>query len=206
MVHFSGPCVCGARADEGWLCPSRHNSEARQGPGLSYARPRPGECCLSFNQLPCEALRSCGSCKVTADPATFCNWDHVPSWCLDRRLWGTQGLPRPGLSSPQEDRRPRPPPLTGRKPRPRPHLQPMWAERRRSWEPPVLPHARQSFLFQRPPLHTGHTDQLESGRPAGLFLLCHFLAGGKSQAFLSLSVYVCKTGIFSSPGQRGCEE
>lgn len=67
-----------------------------RGPGglrLPDSRPRWGERRLGFNQLPSEALRSC---KATADPATFCNWDQVLSWSLERRLWGAKGPPRPG--------------------------------------------------------------------------------------------------------------
>lgn len=100
LVDSSDPFVCGARADEGWLCPVRRNRRPRRAPALrSKAKDRGA---LSFNQLPTEALGSCGSCKVTADPATFYNWDQVPSWCLERRCQGTEGLLRPGLSTPQE--------------------------------------------------------------------------------------------------------
>lgn len=92
-------------------------------PQLSDSRPRPGESCLTFDQLPSEAFRSRGSCKVTSDPATFCNWDQVPSGCLERRLWCTKDLPRPGLSTPQEVRGCRPPPLPSRNPIFLSHLQ-----------------------------------------------------------------------------------
>lgn len=191
LVHSRDPSVCNVGADERW-----HTYPATlwgsEGPWLPKSRPRPGKYCLGVNQLPSEA---CRSFKVTADPATFCNWDQVPSWYLERRLWGIKDSPRSGLSTPQEDRGSWLPPFTS----PIPHCSPLWSPRLgcRPWRLKESEDEKLEACFSRAQHKAG---LLSSGLPFCLWLSWHRyqLESDRSGVLSSSATYHLEAGAKAS--------